>query len=365
MKPIEKPNTLDMVYTALRGEISVGRWARRLPGTRVLALRLGVSAPTVGAALDRLVAEGLLESGGPRRAYRLTEHARANASAGARPRRRELVILTHEDVGHLVENTRQLLESLMGRVAGKGWLVRHQVLDFLHVKRPQKTWDRQIGVVEGTKIIAVYGSVSLAEWATRRKIPMLFLGGSIGGFPVPFVGVSSSRMTEEALARLTALGHRRIVLPLCDRTVEFKRRLKELTQAAVEQVGDTYVPGYHNPESNHGAPDTLRRILTRVFAGQGPTALVLLDWNEVVAAYCFLTERGLRVPRDVSLVMLSDVAAAKWFHPELCRFRYPQKKIVSEMLKWLEGRPGSGRSAALAGIWVAGASMGPPPPGIS
>jgi DNA-binding transcriptional regulator YhcF (GntR family) len=361
MKPIEKPNTLDMVRDALRAEISAGRWARRLPGTRVLALRLGVSAPTVGAALDRLVAEGFLESGGPRRAYRLTEHARANASAGARPRRRQLVILTHEAVGQLVENTRELLEALMGRMAARGWLVRHQVLDFVHVKRPQKTWDRQIGVVEGTKIVAVYGTPSLAEWATRRKIPMLFLGGNGGNFPMPAVAVSSSRMAEEALDRLTSLGHRRIALPLCDRTTEFKRRLKELTQVAVERMGERYQPGYHNPESNHGAPDTLRRILARVFAGPVPTALVLLDWKEVVAAHCFLAERGLRVPRDVSLVMLSDVPTAEWFHPELCRFRFPQKKIISEMIKWLDGRPGNERVARLSGTWVDGGSIGPPP----
>lgn len=364
MKPIEKPNALEMICAALRAEISAGRWTQRLPGTRLLALRLGVSPPTVGAALDRLVTEGFLESGGPRRAYRLTEQARANVPAGARPRQRELVILTHEAVGQLVENTRELVESLMGRMAGKGWLVRLQVLDFVHVKRPQKIWDRQIGATDGTKIIAVYGSVVLAEWATQRKIPMLFLGGSVGSFPVPFVGVSSSRMAEEALERLTSLGHRGIVLPLCDRTSEFKHKLKELTQAAIERMGGTYVPHHHNPESTHQAPDVMRRILTKVFAGQGPTALVLLDWNEVVAAYCFITERGLRVPRDVSLVMLSDVPASRWFQPELCRFRVPKSKIVSEMIKWLDARPGTARGTILSGTWVDGASIGPPP-GIS
>lgn len=361
MKPIQKPNTLDMVCAALRGEISTGRWSGRLPGTRALATRLGVSAPTVGAALERLVEEGLLESGGPRRAYRLTESARSGASAGAVPKQRELLVLSHEDPRKMMENTRQVIELLTRRMVGKGWQVRHQILDFLHVKHPQKAWDRQIGNFEGTKVIAAYGTAALAEWATKRGIPILFFGGNAGGFPVPVVGVVASRMAEEALARLKALGHRKIVFPLCDRTDVFKSSMKAAMQAALEATGDHYVAEYHNPESNYTAPEVLRGILTRLFATRAPTALVLLDWKDVVAAHCFLTERGLRVPRDVSLVMLSDGITAEWFYPRLCRFRYPQKKLLSEIIKWLEGRPGGGRDALLSGTWLEGDSIGPPP----
>lgn len=361
MKPIEKPNTLEMVCAALRQEITSGRWNELLPGTRPLAIRLGVSAPTVGAALDRLVAEGFLQAGGPRRAYRLGERAKENASAGASPRQRELLILAHEDVKQMVENTQQAIEVLTNRMVAKGWRVRQEILDFLHVKHPQKGWDRQIGEVEGIKVIAIYGTAALAEWATRRKIPMMFFGGGAGEFSVPTVGVVSSLMAGEALARLTSLGHRRIVLPLCDRTDIFKRRMKDVIQSTFERIGERYVAGYHNPESSHKAPDVMRRILTKVFATRAPTALVLLDWNEVVAAYCFLTERGLRVPRDVSLVMLSDVTTAEWFHPKLCRFRFPRRKLLSEMVKWLEGRPGGGHGGLLAGTWVEGDSIAPPP----
>jgi hypothetical protein len=362
MKALKKPTAVEMAADALREELRAGHWDERVPGTRVLAARLRVSAPTVAAALNHLVDEGLVKAGGPRRAYRVleTQGATRRRRKGAKPR--ELLILVSDEFGQLVEGTRRLLEMLMRRVVERGWVVRHQVVDFLHVKRPQAAWDRRILVEEGTKVVAVYGGVALAEWAKRRGVPMLFFGGGSVGFPVAKVAVSSARMAEEVLGRLTALGHRRIVLPLCDRTEEFKGKLRPITQQAVEGAGAVYVRGYHNPESVYATPDVILRILEKVFAQRAPTALVLIDWKEAVTAACFLAERGLRVPRDVSLAVLSDSVTAEWFHPKLCRFRFPQRRVVSEVVKWLEEKPGSERGALLSGIYLEGDSIGPPPP---
>jgi DNA-binding LacI/PurR family transcriptional regulator len=212
-------------------------------------------------------------------------------------------------------------------------------------------------------VVAVYGGAALAEWAKHRGVPILFFGGGNVGLPVAKVAVSSAQMAEEVLGRLTALGHRRIVLPLCDRTEEFKGRLRGITQQAVERAGAVYVPGYHNPDSVYQTPDVIQRILQTVFAQRAPTALVLIDWKEAVTAACFLAERGLRVPRDVSLAVLSDSVTAEWFRPRLCRFRFPQSRMVSEVVKWLEEKPGSERGTSLSGIYLEGDSIGPPPPG--
>jgi DNA-binding LacI/PurR family transcriptional regulator len=192
---------------------------------------------------------------------------------------------------------------------------------------------------------------------------MLFFGGGESvAFPVARVGVSSTRMAGEVLGRLTELGHRRIVLPLCDRTGEFRGKLREITRQAVESTGSVYVQGYHNPECAYQTPDVILRILHKVFAHAQPTALVLIDWKEAVMAACFLAERGLRVPHDVSLTVLSDSVTAEWFHPKLCRFRFPQQRMVSEVVKWLEDKPGSERGASLSDIYLEGDSIGPPPP---
>ena len=364
MRAIKKTSVVEIARDSLRRELHDGSWDGRIPGTRLLAARLGVSPPTVAAALEQLAQEGLLVRGGSRRAYRVAHPQESGNPRSLQRKDRELLILTHEEPRLLVEATRQMLEMLVRRMAGKRWLVRQQVVDFLHVKRPQASWDRLIGVRDGTKVVAVYGRQALAEWATRRKVPILFLGGDSGAFPVPKVAVSSSRMAEEVMTLLATMGHRRIVLPLCDRSEDFKKSMRDVTRRVVERAGDCYVPGYHNPQSSYCAPDVMRRILARTFSRQPPTALVLLDWNEAVAASCFLTEHGLRVPRDVSLALLSDSVTADWFHPKLCRFRFPQERMLSEISKWLEEKSRNKHGAALSGIYVAGDSIGPPPNGM-
>jgi hypothetical protein len=360
MKPIKKVSAVELAAGALRDLLREGVLPDRLPGTRVLAERMGLSAPTVAAALVRLAEEGLVAGGGPRRAFRVVGPSGLEGGPHRPLGHRDLLIITHEETGRLVDSTRRLLDLLQRKLRGQEWQVRFQVIDFFHVKKPQAWWDRVIELEEDTRVIGVYGRRPLAAWAAKRKVKLLFLGGDSGDIPVPKVAVSSARMAEQAMERLTQLGHQRIVLPLCDRTESFKHGMREVTRRAVEKAGGTYVKGYHNPESDYLAPDVTWRILEAVFSKQSPTALVLIDWKEVVAAHCFLAQAGLKVPRDVSMVVLSDSVTAEWFHPKLCRFRFPQDRLLAEMVKWLEDKPGSEKGATLSGIFVDGDTIGPP-----
>ena len=193
MKRIEKPSAMEVAATALADAIRTGSLAGRLPGTRVLAARLGVSAPTVAAALARLADDGVLVKSGERRAYRVAGRGNSRTKASSHGKiRNRLLILTHADIGQLVEFSRRLLEKLRDVMAGKGWTVDHQVVDFLHVKRPRRAWDRLIGIDPHTSVIALYGRGPLAEWAVRRKVRILFLGGNADGLPVPVLAVAAT-----------------------------------------------------------------------------------------------------------------------------------------------------------------------------
>ena len=359
MKQIKKTSATDLAAVALREEIAAGQWSERLPGARVLATRLGVSPPTVSAALAKLVAEGLLNGGGPRRAFRPATRIESSSAVSAVSIPKRLLILTHEEMSQLVEVSKRLIDNLRDQMTAKGWVVDYQVVDFVHVKRPQRAWDRLIEVDPGTTVIAVYGWPPLAEWAVRHKIRILFLGGNTNGFPVPMVAVKSSCMAEAALTRLTAQGHWRIVIPLCDRTEPFKTDMRETTRAAIEATGHSYVRTYHNPESDYLKTDVTWRILESCFAVNPPTAFVFLDWKELVTAHCFLSKMGLRVPQDISLVLLSDQLEAEWFHPKLTRFRFPVRRLVRTMVRWLEDGDANTDLISLPADLIEGATIGP------
>jgi hypothetical protein len=359
MKPISRTRTQDLAAAELREGILAGQWSGRLPGARVLAKRLGVSPPTVAAALEGLAAEGLLLKPGERQAYQVADTRRPAPAAGGAKR---LLILTPEEPSALIETSRRILEVLRIRMLGKGWLVDSQVVDFLHVKRPQRAWDRIIQADHDSRVIALYGRQALAEWALRRKVRMFFLGGTPGGLPIPMVAVKSTRLLEIALLRLTALGHWKVVIPLCDRAGTFKEAMREVTRRVIEASGHHYVASYHNPESDYLTPDVTGRIIESAFAVDPPTALVFLDWKELVTAHCVLSKLRLSVPADVSLVLLNDQMEAEWFQPALCRFRFPERRLVNTMVAWLEGRLAQGGSGriTLPAEFIEGGTMAAP-----
>jgi len=359
MKSIHRPSTIDLAATALRDEIEAGQLSGKLPGTRILAQRLGVSAPTIAAAMARLAHEGLLLKPGARHAYQVAESHRQKPG---RIRTRKLLILTPHEPALLAETTRQLIQALCLKMLGLGWQVDRQVVDYLHVKHPQRAWDRMIATDEDTWVIAVHGRGPLAEWALLRKVRMFFLGGANDNLAVPMVGVSTSQVLGQALNSLTASGHWKIVIPLCDRPKSFASALQIVTQRAIEAAGHQYIASYHNPESEYLNPDVTARIIESAFARDAPTALVFIDWNELLTAYCVLSRMKLSVPEDVSLVLLSDHSEAGWFHPTLSRFRFPERRLLSTMVAWLEGHLDVGQKhfIPLPADFIKGRTIVPP-----
>jgi DNA-binding LacI/PurR family transcriptional regulator/DNA-binding transcriptional regulator YhcF (GntR family) len=362
MKRIVKPRAADLALVALRNEIESGRWGERLPGARVLANHLGVSAPTAAAALLKLAGEGLLERGGERCAFRVVGTRRTSLLGKDPAIPKRLLILSYKELAMLPDSTRRLIEKLSEHMTGKGWEVVFQVIDFLHVKRPQRSWDRAINSEPGTSVIAVFGRPALAEWAIRHKVRMFFLGGVTDGLPVSIAAVRSPLVAQAALARLTALGHWRIVLPLCEHPDTFNAAMGQVMKEAIEGLGRIYKKSYHNPTSNALTPDVIWRILDASFAADPPTALVFLEWKEFLTAQSYLMRAGLRIPEDVSVVLLDDQLEAEWMHPKLCRFRFPIRRFFNVMVSWLEDGGDDPMTRFLPADFVDGGTVAAPRP---
>lgn len=357
MNRISKTSAVKLVADALRAECAAGKWGEQLPGTRILAAQLGVSPPTITAALAKLVEEGVLESGGARRVFRVLKKRGGRPASPPENRAKRLLIVAPEGLGELGDVTRRTVDHLRQTMSGKGWRVDFQVVDFLHAKGVQRSWDSRIEADDRTYVVAIYGRKPLAEWAIERKVRMLFLGGGTGGLPVSLVGVKTSHMAAEGFEKLTALGHTRIVIPLCDRTETFNRGIRDAAKNAIEAAGGVFVESYHTPESDYLQPDVSRSILEAAFALEAPTALMFLDWKEFVGGFCFVTQLGLKVPRDVSMVLLNDPVEAEWFQPTLARFQFPIRRMVSAMVRWLEDESVEVKNVILSAEYLPGNSV--------
>jgi DNA-binding LacI/PurR family transcriptional regulator len=208
-------------------------------------------------------------------------------------------------------------------------------------------------------VIAVFGRPPIGEWALKHGVRMIFLGGIVGDLRIPMVGVRSALLAAEAMKQLTTLGHRRIVLPLCDRPPSFAASLKDAVRTGLESVGVSYVASYHTPESPYQRPEVVWNMVESAMDRAMPTGLILLDWKELVTVSCLLTKRGLRIPEDISVILLNEQMEADWFVPKLSCFRFPVMRLAQLLTRWVDGQPLEESMRILSADFEAGASIAP------
>lgn len=360
MNPVSKKNVAAEVHAELRRACLAGRWGERLPGVRILAAQLNVSPPTVLKALHKLTVEGILISSGARRAYRICQEVSLDEKPRKDRKTRQVVLLTHRPIEELVETTRQIIEELQKHLAANGWQMRRLVVNFFHAKSTHQSWDEIIGTSPDVPVIAVYGRAPIANWALKNNLRIMFLGGElIAG--TSRVLVDSVKMAEEMFARLVALGHREILLPICDRAEPYSTRLREVTKAAIEATGASYSVKRHNAGSTYNMPAVIYGIVQAALKSHTPpTAMILLDWKELIAAHCCMAELGLKAPDDISLTLLNDQPDAKWFQPSLARYQFPIGDYAKTILKWLEMAPEETCNVVLEAEFLAGNSIAVP-----
>ena len=200
----------------------------------------------------------------------------------------------------------------------------------------------------------------MAAWAREAKIPMFFCGGSVGDFSVPLIGISSSLMLEEALDHLFKLGHKNIVLPLCERTPSFALNLKSVFSKKLISLHYDFINEFNTPMSTDSGVASFRACLDQSFAIKTPSAIVCLDWREYIASLCYLQEKGLKVPQDISLVTLSYDHSADWFKPIPTHFLHPLDKLASTLADWLEDISTYNKftlNASVRGLWQKGETI--------
>ncbi len=359
MARVERKSAAEMAAEAIKAELAAGRWTERLPGSRVLAEETGVSQPTVAAALARLVDEGWLEHAGDRKAFRIVHDAARLAAMRPEPARR-VIFVTHLEVGELPDTTRKVIDATRRRVADRGWPTEFRTVDFVHAKSAHKSWDDVLPADPDVSMIAVFGRPAIAEWAERRGARMIFLGGIAQGHSIPVIGLKSSMMVDDAMQRLIELGHRQIVLPLCERPPTFAEGIKAVVKQRLEAAGATYVASYHTPESEYLTPEVTWRMMATAFARMRPTALVFLDWKELVTTSCLLSKLGIRIPDDLSVILLNEQMEADWFVPKLACFRFPIKRLAGALANWVAGKPLAPDQWQPKADFEAGESLAPP-----
>ncbi|MER5788273.1 LacI family DNA-binding transcriptional regulator [Streptomyces sp. NPDC001980] len=173
------------------------------------------------------------------------------------------------------------------------------------------------------------------------QLPLVMLDsdpdGSLGAATVNLDIADGVRQVTD---HLLGLGHRRFLHLAADvASWTFEVRARELA-ARVADVPGTSVRTVHAPISIEGALAATEAALAT--PGPRPTALVCDDDKLAAGAYKALRRRGLRIPDDISVTGLDDLALATAIDPELTTVRLNAELFgergMQALLAVLDGR---------------------------
>ncbi|MEV6761996.1 LacI family DNA-binding transcriptional regulator [Streptomyces sp. NPDC051105] len=196
------------------------------------------------------------------------------------------------------------------------------------------------------------------------QLPLVMLDsdpdGSLGAATVNLDIADGVRQVAD---HLLGLGHRRFLHLAADvASWTFEVRARELAARTAEVPG-TSVRTVHAPISIEGAHTATEAALAA--PGPHPTALVCDDDKLAAGAYKALRRHGLRIPDDISVTGLDDLALATAIDPELTTVRLDAELFgergMHALLAVLEGRAPEGRDIPVE-LVVRGSTAPPPQP---
>lgn len=324
MEPINLLSAVEQVAEHLREALLGGRLSGTMPGSHSLAEELGVNHKTVNSALKQLEQEGLLISQGAglgRKIVLPKDHAPPGLRIGmidsASDCRRSGYIIDLrrrlESAGHIPFFTNKSLEAL-GRDKNR---VAHYV---------RKT--------EADAWIVVAGSHDILEWFSRQQTPAFALFGAREGLQIAATGPDKQTTLAEVTHRLLSLGHRRISF-IARQEVRHPRPTQSI-QSFLDVLKSAGIStGRFNLPEWEESIEGFERLLQSLFESPTPpTALILDEPYEFYACYQHLSQRGIRVPQDVSLLCTDADPGFTWWQPPVSHIRWDYRPVVLRIVRW-------------------------------
>ncbi len=148
------------------------------------------------------------------------------------------------------------------------------------------------------------------------QIPTVVLGGTIPEVDCLFIQRERGQGVFSAVNYLASLGHRRIAFVGGEKDVEItEARLS----AYIDALNALKLPYY--PElialSDYYAPDGYAAVQALLSKKVGFTALLAMNDHVAMGAYRALADKGLSIPKDVSVISCDQFFTADYFIPRL------------------------------------------------
>jgi len=192
---------------------------------------------------------------------------------------------------------------------------------------------RLVAGTEADAWIVCAGSRGVLEWFAAQPVPAFALFGRRRSVPLASTGPDHLPASLAAVRRLLELGHRRIVMVVrqerrADGPGKIERAVLDEMEAHGIRTGPYHLPDWE--DSREG----FHRMLDELFRVTPPTALILGEAFLFTAAQMYLAQRGIMVPKHVSLVCSAPDPTFAWCVPTITHIRYDIRLVLRRVVRW-------------------------------
>jgi DNA-binding LacI/PurR family transcriptional regulator len=222
---------------------------------------------------------------------------------------------------------------------------------------------RFVDATEADGWIVLGGNHDVLDWFAHQPKPAYAIFGRQASVDLAGVSICRAGALARAVQRLVELEHRRIVLMTRpDRRApgpgRFERQFLETLARYGIHTGSFNLPDWEDD------PKDFTKCLDALFSYTPPTALILDQSHLYFAAQQHLAQRGLLVPRDVSLICNDWDIVFRWSAPSVTYIRWDSARLIRHARRWAanlaRGRTQQKKSVVEA-EFMEGGTIGPVP----
>lgn len=338
----------------LRERLLAGAWSRLLPGETELARQLQVGRNTIRAALVQLEAEGLLKTQAGRR-------REVTGLLSANPKEEDggqvAVLLLGMPYPALASSTLLWMEALRLRLQGAGWTLRIQVESAAYRRASARVLERLTAEQPGAVWVLYRSTATMQQWFEKQALRAVIAGTRHAGSSLPQVDTDYRAASRHAAARLTALGHRHLVILTPKAQLAGDSESIAGFREGAGQAGAEVVT--HN-DTLDGVIASLRQVMNH---RAPPTGLLVLRAEHFATCLTWLLQQGISIPGQVSLISRDDEPFLQHLHPEPTRYRRSAETFAKKLARLIttcgDGSPGRSAAPLLMPDFVKGGTLGP------
>lgn len=303
------------IATQLRNDIQRGVWRQWLPSERALSKMLQASRNSVRAALIQLKTEGVII---PVRGFGNKVCSKARR-APARTETKMIGVIVPEPMGSLRPSIALWIDELKDLLAETGHRLRVHEGRQYYINIPHRSLERLLGQNPSDAWVLVLSSHAMQKWFEDRGVPCVVAGSLFSGVDLPFFDLDHRAICRHAAGVLLRLGHRRIGLLSHESNhagdIEGRLGFLEGVQAFAESGATATISCHSNDVESVG------RALRGMIDHREPlTGIVVCGSYAYLAASTLLSQRGLRIPNDISLISRDDDPFLQFLAPLPTRY---------------------------------------------